>query len=432
MLASSRKAVASIPTILKANYSAAAAANGVQISSAKNGIKVASVQDSSATSGLAVVVNGGVKGEDSSNAGVSHFLKNYGFKNTNNRTALRIVREAEFSGAVLSSNLTRESIVYSAEFLKGDAAQFAEILGDVVSNQKFQDHEFVDVSKQTALESAYAYGTPAIVAIEAAHNAAFRTGLGNSLFASKTSRVSNAAVKDYAQKLFTSGNVALVGTNVDHEELKSYADSFFNLGSSSVTAPASKYHGGELRFSTVSPYANYVLAYQGAAVGTKEYAAAQVLRYVLGGEQLVKWSQGASLLSQSASKLSGDVQLNAFNFGYSDAGLFGVQVSAPTDEISSALSAVAEQLKAVQSGVSDEDFKRGVAQAKFAAAVCFDARLERLDALGRKAFGGDVASFDNVQASDVAKVAETILKSNSTAVAVGNLHALPFADSLSL
>lgn len=257
-------------------------------------------------------------------------------------------------------------------------------MGDVVSNQKFQDHEFVDVSKQTALESAYAYGTPAIVAIEAAHNAAFRTGLGNSLFASKTSRVSNAAVKDYAQKLFTSGNVALVGTNVDHEELKSYADSFFNLGSSSVTAPASKYHGGELRFSTVSPYANYVLAYQGAAVGTKEYAAAQVLRYVLGGEQLVKWSQGASLLSQSASKLSGDVQLNAFNFGYSDAGLFGVQVSAPTDEISSALSAVAEQLKAVQSGVSDEDFKRGVAQAKFAAAVCFDARLERLDALGRK------------------------------------------------
>lgn len=80
MLASSRKAVASIPTILKANYSAAAAANGIQISSAKNGIKVASVQDSSATSGLAVVVNGGVKGEDSSNAGVSHFLKNYGFK----------------------------------------------------------------------------------------------------------------------------------------------------------------------------------------------------------------------------------------------------------------------------------------------------------------------------------------------------------------
>jgi hypothetical protein len=42
-------------------------------------------------------------------------------QNTNNRTAFRIVREAEIAGAVLSSNLTRESIVYSAEFLKGDA-----------------------------------------------------------------------------------------------------------------------------------------------------------------------------------------------------------------------------------------------------------------------------------------------------------------------
>ncbi|CAO3691297.1 unnamed protein product [Umbelopsis ramanniana] len=432
MLASSRKAVASIPTVLKANYSAAAAANAVQISSAKNGIKVASIQDSSATAGISVVVKGGVKGEDSSNAGVAHFLKNYGFKNTNNRTAFRIVREAEIAGAVLSSNLTRESIVYSAEFLKGDAAQFAEILGDVVSNQKFQDHEFVDVSKQTALESAYAYGTPAVAAIEAAHSAAFRNGLGNSLYASKTARVSNAAVKEYAQKLFTAGNVALVGTNVEHEDLKSYADAFFNLGNGSVSLPASKYHGGELRLSTATPVASYVLAFQGVAAGTKEYAAAEVLRHVLGGEQLVKFTQGASLLSQTAAKLSGDVQINAFNFGYSDAGLFGVQVNAPSDNISSALSAVAEQLKAVQSGVSDEDLKRGIAQAKFAAAAAFDSRLDRLDVLGRQAFGQDVAAFDNVQASDVAKVAESILKSNSTAVAVGNLHALPFADSLSL
>ncbi|KAG2178775.1 hypothetical protein INT43_001621 [Umbelopsis isabellina] len=431
MLASSRKAVASVPTILKANYSAAAAANGAQISSAKNGIKVASVQDASATAGLAVVVKGGVRGENSSNAGVSHFLKNYGFKNTNNRTALRIVREAEIAGAVLSSSLTRESIVYSAEFLKGDASQFAEILGDVVSGQKFQDHEFVDVSKQTALESAHAYSTPAIAAIEAAHNAAFRNGLGNSLYASKTSRVSNAAVKEYAQQLFTSGNVALVGTNVDHEELKSYADAFFNLGSGSAPQVSSKYHGGELRLSAVSPFANYVLAFEGVATGSKEFAAAQVLKHILGGEHVAKWANGASLLAQASSKFSDNVDINAFNFGYKDAGLFGVQVNAPTDDISSALSAVAEQLKAVQKGVSSEDLKRGIAQAKFAAASP-ESRLDRLDVLGRQAHGEEVAAYDNVQADDVAKVAESILKSNSTAVAVGNLHALPFADSLSL
>jgi ubiquinol-cytochrome c reductase core subunit 2 len=136
--------------------------------------------------------------------------------------------------------------------------------------------------------------------------------------------------------------------------------------------------------STATPVASYVLAFQGVAAGTKEYAAAEVLRHVLGGEQLVKFTQGASLLSQTAAKLSGDVQINAFNFGYSDAGLFGVQVNAPSDNISSALSAVAEQLKAVQSGVSDEDLKRGIAQAKFAAAAAFDSRLDRLDVLGRQ------------------------------------------------
>lgn len=324
----------------------------------------------------------------------------------------------------------KKNITFANSFVY-TSSQFAEVLGDVVSGQKFQDHEFVDVSKQTALESAHAYSTPAIAAIEAAHSAAFRNGLGNSLYASKTSRVSNAAVKEYAQQLFTSGNVALVGTNVDHEELKSYADAFFNLGSGSAPQVSSKYHGGELRLSTVSPFANYVLAFEGVATGSKEFAAAQVLKHILGGEHVAKWTNGASLLAQASSKFSGNVDINAFNFGYKDTGLFGVQVNAPTDEISSALSAVAEQLKAVQKGVSTEDIKRGIAQAKFAAASP-DSRLDRLDVLGRQAHGEEVAAYDNVQADDVAKVAESILKSNSTAVAVGNLHALPFADSLSL
>lgn len=75
MLAASRKAI-----ISKAGYATAAAANGFKISTASNGVKVASSQESGETASLAVVINGGARAESAQNAGVAHFLKNYGFK----------------------------------------------------------------------------------------------------------------------------------------------------------------------------------------------------------------------------------------------------------------------------------------------------------------------------------------------------------------
>jgi ubiquinol-cytochrome c reductase core subunit 2 len=78
MLATSRKAI--VNTVSKATYATAATANAIQISSASNGVKVASSQEPGQTASLAVVVNGGARAESGKNAGVAHFLKNYGFK----------------------------------------------------------------------------------------------------------------------------------------------------------------------------------------------------------------------------------------------------------------------------------------------------------------------------------------------------------------
>jgi ubiquinol-cytochrome c reductase core subunit 2 len=79
MLAATRKAFTTIPNVAsKATY--ATASQAVQISTAQNGIKVATVEDAGQTAGLSIIVNGGARLENGSNAGVAHFLKNYGFK----------------------------------------------------------------------------------------------------------------------------------------------------------------------------------------------------------------------------------------------------------------------------------------------------------------------------------------------------------------
>lgn len=78
LAAASRKAI--ISTASKATYATAATANGLQITTAANGVKVASSQEPGQAASLAVVVNGGSRAESGKNAGVAHFLKNYSFK----------------------------------------------------------------------------------------------------------------------------------------------------------------------------------------------------------------------------------------------------------------------------------------------------------------------------------------------------------------
>ncbi|CAO3659835.1 unnamed protein product [Rhizopus stolonifer] len=413
MLATSRKAI--VNTVSKATYATAATANSIQISSASNGVKVASSQEP--------------------DAGVSHFLKNYGFRNNTSRTSFRVVREAELAGGVLSADVSRESLSYTAEFLKGNAELFAEILSNVVTKQKYQEHEFVDVRNQTASESINAFADSEVNAIETAHQLAFRNGLGNSVFAKASNHVNNEAVKAFAQQIFTQDNVALVGTGIEHNVLVNLAEQFLNLpAGSAAKLSASKYFGGEARLDGHNN--EYILAFEGASLNSAEFAALQVLRHTLGGELNVKYTAGSGLFAQAASKFGQSAQIKAFNLGYSDAGLFGVQVSGT--QAGSAIAAAVEQLKAAKN-LSTEDFARGAAQAKFAATAGFETRLDRLQTLGAQAFSGSqysaadsVAALEKVSASDVAKVVEKLLSSKPTAVAVGDLHSLPYADSVSL
>ncbi|KAI9480681.1 MAG: Metalloenzyme, LuxS/M16 peptidase-like protein [Benjaminiella poitrasii] len=440
MLAASRKAI--LNTVSKASYSTAAAtANAIQFTSAANGVKVASSQEPGQAASLAIVINGGARAESHKNVGVAHYLKNYGFKNNTSRTAFRISREAELAGGVLSSNLSHETMVYSAEFLKDDVELFAEILGDVVSKQKYQEHEFIDVANQTLGESANAIADSEVNVIEAAHQTAFRTGLGHSIFAKPTAHVTNADVKAFAKELFTQGNIAVVGTGIDHEYLQTLAETYFNLPAGQLSLPATQYYGGESRVEAASKANHYVLAFEGAALNTPEFAALQVLRYALGGDMNVKNVDSSSLLSQTAKKFTEGTQIKAFNVAYSDAGLFGLQVSAASAaDTGAAIAAATEQLKAAAKKLSGDDFSRALAQAKYAATSGFETRLDRLETLGTQALhaGKNVSAMDYVAAvekvstSDVAKVAEKLVKSKPTAVALGNLSNLPYADSFSL
>ncbi|KAL7340040.1 exocyst complex component EXO84 [Rhodotorula toruloides] len=394
------------------------------------GVKVASSEDGSRTSSISVVVKSGARYEPA--PGVAHVLKNSVFKATNKRSQIRLVRETEALGGVLSTSLSREHLVLTAEFLKGDEAYFAEALGDAVTQPKFPVYEYnEEVVPQVQAEYEQAIHDSRVYAFDLAHQLAFRKGLGNSLFASPHTAVDHSTLVSFAQASFAPSNIAVFGQNVDAGKLASLVSDFFAFGSSSssISTPQSQYYGGEVRIPAVghSSTDELLIAFKGAARTEVDYA---VLAVLLGGQASVKWGAGASPLAKLATSTS---SAKAFNLGYSDAGLFGISVSAKTNDVADVATKALSELKNVANGVSDELVKQAVAKAKFAAAAALETREGKTLVLGEQlASGGEApaiddifAKLDKVTGESLAKAAKNALASKPTTVAVGNTHALP-------
>lgn len=291
---------------------------------------------------------------------------------------------------------------------------FVEVFGDIVAQTKFAEHELHPVVNEVSAEVSAADASPEVTVIEAVHSAAFRHGLGNPVYATPYTEVTTDDLREFAANNFVASKIALVGTGVSESELQSLAASAFGgvaAGSVAKTA-ATKYYGGDVRVPHNSELGHVAVAFPSAAEGTPEFYTAQVLRSLLGGDRFVKWStSGVSPLAAAASKIGNGTQISAFNYGYSDAGLFGVYAQSEYGTVAEAAKAAIASLKAASKVIPAEEFKRALAQAKFETASRFETRASTTEILAAQAFQGQkvtaseaLAALDSVQAGDVSKV----------------------------
>lgn len=255
---------------------------------------------------------------------------------------------------------------------------FAEVLADAISRARFQPHEYTeDVAPQSQAEYEQAQHNADAITLDKLHETAFRRGLGNSLFVSPDFAVTQADTTAYAHQAFGSAsNMAVLASNVDSATLKGLVAKHFNVsGGSALSASASNYYGGEAR---VMHHGDNVLSVAFKA-GSLADPSSVVLQHLLGGEPSVKWSQGTSGLSANAPGAQ------AFYYGYSDAGLIGFTVRAGHDasKITSTAQKAAAEFKRIASGdIKEDELKRAIAKAKFAAATSLDHRLGSLEVSG--------------------------------------------------
>ena len=166
-----------------------------------------------------------------------------------------------------------------------------DYLADVVSNQAFKPWELERTVPRMKLELAQR--SPATQAVELLHEAAFRSGLGNSLYSSphKVGSHGPAVLQGFVSKHFTSNRAALLGVGVSHSSLTKFGELLSLDSGAGPSSVASKYSAGEVRMETGGPLAYVALAANCAgAVSVADCVAAMLLQVHFGCTLMVHFA----------------------------------------------------------------------------------------------------------------------------------------------
>ncbi len=185
-----------------------------------NGLRVVSVDSTSAVAQVGVFIKSGSRNEDSHNQGTTHFLEKMAFKSTKNRTDARFVRDMSRIAANIYCTSTRDSLVYGASVLRDFVPEALGAIADVIQHPSFESHEMAETADFYRSEVHKQVESPEVWIVEALHKAAFKnTGLGQSLYAHDLSHISREGLQKYAKTHFTPDNMVVSAVGVDHDVL---------------------------------------------------------------------------------------------------------------------------------------------------------------------------------------------------------------------
>ncbi|KAJ8941029.1 hypothetical protein NQ318_015505 [Aromia moschata] len=286
-----------------------------------------------------------------------------------NSSQFAITRNIQQVGANLTATSDRETIAYTLEGTRAAVEKALPFLTEVATQQVFKPWEVSDVSNRILLEIATR--PLQLRAVDLLHNAAFRTGLGNSLFVPKSQigKISSETLQHYVASNFLSGRAAVIGLGVSSGELTQYAQSLkINTGDGCLNP--SPYKGGELRSNKGGDVAFVAVAGEGAGLkDSKEALAFAVLQRAVGIGPQIKYSTRDNGILTKTIGSAQEYAAAAINVSYFDSGLFGVLLALPSKCSRKVVESAVKLL--TSSTVSDEDVTRGKNQLK--AALLLDA-----------------------------------------------------------
>ena len=115
---------------------------GVEVSRLSNGLTVATETLPQVESvGLGVWVKSGARNEREDEHGMAHLLEHMAFKGTNKRSAWKIASDIEDVGGEINAATSVETTSFYARVLRDDVPLAIDILSDILTDSKFDEHE---------------------------------------------------------------------------------------------------------------------------------------------------------------------------------------------------------------------------------------------------------------------------------------------------
>eukprot|EP00111_Clytia_hemisphaerica_P019504 TCONS_00057513-protein len=418
----------------------------LKVTKLSNGICVASVDTGATVSRLSISSNVGSRHETAANLGINHLLKNASFLDNGERTSLRTVREVQEVGGSLEVNSSREVSSRTAAFLRNKLPEVMENIAPGITKPLYQAWEITDARNFSNQQNITVKGDDSAVNIENLHKAAYRTGLGNSLYCDDLSLgvYSSTEIAEYAQSNFVGNKMTIVGTDVSHDELVRYANDLFGsiqAGDKQVT-PQQKYYGGDSRAHTSNEFTYASLVGEGVGMFNGDLATYLVLQRILGVGPYTKWgdnTQSSRLAKAAQAAVSGPLSINALNVSYSDSGLFGFNAITSPQNIGAVMKSAVTEIGNISKGqLSTEELERAKTQAKATILMLGESKDDLLDDLVKQiTFNGSyvspsqaVSSVDKVSVDNIAQAAKKLFAGKSTMSVTGNIATAPYADEL--
>jgi ubiquinol-cytochrome c reductase core subunit 2 len=307
-----------------------------------------------------------------------------------------------------------------------------------VAVPKFPQYDLGKVKETLRLDRKIFKFNKEAVMFDNLHKVAFRRGLGNSLNVTKSQieAINQNSLLEFHGKNFNTENVLVVGSGVSAAELNS---GVVPLPQSSATrSVASKFGGGEIRVQDpASDQVMIAIASLGGAENSKESIAAGVLSALLSGVPNVSYGNPISPISQQVANEYLGESVKAFNFSYSDSGLFGFYINTRASEGGKALASLKESLNTLKGSLTEDHVLIGRQLYYRGILSSLEDQPTLLEHVGSNILLGTQRghekwkiNLDSITTADLKQTIDKFLTSKKAMSVVGNATETPYLDEI--
>ncbi len=375
----------------------------------------------------------GSRNERPEENGVSHFLEHMAFKGTERRSAAAIAEEIEAVGGHINAYTAREQTAYYVKVLKEDTALAADIIGDILTHSTFEPEELERERGVILQEIGQANDTPDDIIFDHFQEAAFPTqALGRPVLGTEDGirAMPRSMLTGYMKRHYAHSNMVVAAAGkLEHASIVDLVTQHFaDLPVEPPPAmPDARYRGGEFREDRDLDQVHIVLGFPSVGYGDPDYYPTLLLSTLLGGGM-------SSRLFQEVREKRGLVySIYSFSAPYLDGGLFGIYAGTGESEAEELMPVTLEELRKVQSEVTETELARARAQVKASLLMSLESTGSRCEQLARQmqVFGRviptqeTVARINTVTPDDIQRAAARHFRATPTLAAMGPAGRVP-------